>query len=336
MLTHLNLVSVVTSICAYLENTAQDVILNVLPLSFGYGLTQVLTASRCGACLVLEASFAYPARTLQLIVREKVTGLPIIPTMSSQLLQMDLSRWDLGRLRYLTNAAAAWPVDHIRRWRERLPGAKLYSMYGLAECVRASCLSPEEIDGRPGSIGRGIPNVELCVVDEHGDRAAPGVPGELVVRGANVMQGYWRQPEETARALKPGRLPGETLLFTGDLFRADEEGYLYFIARKDDLIKSRGEKISPREIEDVLYRLPGVAEAAVVGVPDSRLGMAVKAAIVLSAGVGLTEHDVRRHCAAHLEDFMVPKWIEIREELPKTATGKISRRLLREAQEALT
>jgi long-chain acyl-CoA synthetase len=181
-------------------------------------------------------------------------------------------------------------------------------------------------------VGRGMPNEEVYLVDEDGRRAGPGVVGELVVRGSNVMKGYWERPEDTDRVLKPGPLPGERVLHTGDLFRTDDEGYLYFVGRKDDIIKCRGEKVSPREVEEVLHALDGVAQAAVLGVPDPVLGQAIKAVVTLRAGARLTERDVIRHCARHLEDFAVPESVEFRDLLPTTSTGKVSRREL--AQEA--
>ncbi|MGE5487633.1 MAG: class I adenylate-forming enzyme family protein, partial [bacterium] len=172
------------------------------------------------------------------------------------------------------------------------------------------------------------PNEEVYLVNERGERLPPGSTGELVVRGSNVMKGYWELPEETDRVLKPGPLPGEKVLYTGDLFRMDEEGYLYFIARKDDIIKSRGEKVSPREVEDALHAIPGVAEAAVVGVPDPVLGQAIKAFVRTREDATLAPQDIIRECAARLEDFMVPKFVEIRASLPKSANGKIDRRAL--------
>ena len=164
------------------------------------------------------------------------------------------------------------------------------------------------------------------MVDDHGVRVAPGQTGELVIRGPHVMQGYWRDEAATARALKPGPLPGEKVLHTGDLFRTDAEGFLYFVGRKDDIIKSRGEKVSPKEVENVLYALPGVREAAVVGVPDPVLGHAIKAVVALEPGVELTREEVIRHCAKHLEDFMVPKLVAFEAALPKSENGKIDRR----------
>jgi long-chain acyl-CoA synthetase len=328
MVTHLNIVSAATSITTYLGNTADDVVINTLPLAFDYGLYQLLMTFKVGGTLVLHDSFAFPTVVIEKIIREGVTGFPIVPTVSALLLQMDLSKYKFPKLRYITNTAAALPVEHIRKLRALFPQVKLYSMYGLTECKRVSYLPPEQLDIRPSSVGRGMPNEEVYVVDENGNRVAAGVVGELVIRGSNVMKGYWELPEETDRCLRPGPLPGEKVLYSGDLFRADEEGYLYFVGRKDDIIKTRGEKVSPREVEDVLYELDGIAEAAVIGVPDPILGSAIKAVLTLHAGALVTKQDVLRHCAAKLEDFMRPKIVEFREWLPKTESGKISKRMI--------
>ncbi len=303
----------------------------MLPLSYGYGLTQLRTAFNAGATVVLERSFAYPHAVLETLVREKATGFAIVPTMSAILLQMDLGQYDFSALRYLTNAAAALPTANILKLRRLLPYVAIYSMYGLTECIRATYLPPDQIDVRPDSVGKGMPNEELFIVDEQGQRLASGV-GELVIRGSNVMKGYWERPEETGRALRPGPLPGERVLYSGDIFRMDEDGYVYFVGRKDDIIKTRGEKVSPREVENVLCELAGVAEAAVLGVPDPILGQAIKAVIQPTPGAVLTRSAVMSHCARRLEDFMVPKVVEFCETLPKNANGKIDKLELKARQ----
>jgi len=330
MMTHLNIVSAAASITTYLENRADDVVINVLPLSFDYGLYQLLMMFKVGGSLVLLNSFAYPHPVLQRISDESVTGFPIVPTISATLLQMNLSHYSFPNHRYITNTAAALPAEHIRRLRAAFPHVKIYSMYGLTECKRVSFLPPDQIDVRPGSVGRGMPNQEVFIVDTEGKLVPPGVVGELVVRGSNVMKGYWEMPEDTDRCLRPGPLPGEKVLYSGDFFYSDSEGYLYFVGRRDDIIKTRGEKVSPREIEDVLYSLDPVAEAAVIGVPDPILGQAIKAVIVPKQGTFLTTQAVLRRCSEKLEDFMIPKFIEFRASLPKTDSGKISRRAIEE------
>jgi len=326
MLTHLNMVSAANSVSSYLGLRQEDVILCVLPLAFDYGLYQVLMAFKLGATVVLERSFAFPVKVLETMARERVTVLPGVPTIFSLLMGIKtLRQYDLGALRLITNTAAALSEQHIRELRALFPQATLFSMYGLTECKRVTYLPPDQIDTRPTSVGRGMPNEELWLVDEDGRRLPNGASGELVIRGSHVMRGYWEKPEETAKRLRPGPYPGEFVLYSGDIFRTDAEGYLYFVARKDDIIKSRGEKVSPREVENVLYSLAGVLEAAVVGVPDPVLGQAVKAFVALRPGYRYSERDVIKHCLAHLESFMAPKQVEFVGALPKTDTGKIKK-----------
>jgi len=277
-----------------------------------------------GATVVLEKSFTFPTKVLQTMAAERVTVFPGVPTMFAMLLNMsNLGTYDLSALRMVTNTAAALPEEHIRRIREMFPQAMLFSMYGLTECKRVTYLPPEQLDFRPTSVGRGMPNQEWWLVDEQGNRLPHGTTGELVVRGSHVMRGYWEKPEATAERLRPGPVPGEVVLYTGDIFRTDADGFLYFVGRKDDIIKSRGEKVSPREVENVLYALKGVREVAVIGVPDAVLGQAVKAFIVLAEGYAYTEKDILRHCQGALENYMIPKYVVIVGSLPKTNTGKI-------------
>lgn len=325
MLTHGNVEAAADACIAYLGNDERDVILNVLPLSHSYGLYQLLTAVKVGATLVLERSFAFPQGVLARMAAEGVTGLPVVPTIVAMLLRQEAPAGAFDQLRYLTVAGAALPPAHLDALRAMLPATRIFAMYGQTECKRISYLPPEEIDRRPGSCGIPIPGTEAWVVDEQGRRVPPGVVGELVVRGPHVMQGYWEDPEATARALRPGPYPWERVLHTGDLFRADADGFLTFVGRMDDIIKTRGEKVAPKEVEAVLYELP-VEEAAVIGVPDPVLGLAIKAVLVPRPGAVLTARDVQRHCARRLEEFMVPKHVEFRDALPKTETGKISRR----------
>jgi acyl-CoA synthetase (AMP-forming)/AMP-acid ligase II len=219
-------------------------------------------------------------------------------------------------------------VKHVTLLRELFPTARIYSMYGLTECKRCTYLPPEDLARKPTSVGIAIPNTELWIVDEDGNRVGPNVVGQLVIRGATVMRGYWGKPEQTARKLRPGPLPGEVVLYTGDLCRLDDEGYLYFVARMDDVIKSRGEKVAPKEVESALVDIPGVKEAAVIGVPDEVLGQAVKAFVVCETGVTLSEREVRRACERRLESFMVPRQIVFVPELPRTDTGKVKKTAL--------
>jgi len=326
MMRHSNVNAAATSVITYLENTADDVILNVLPMSFDYGLYQALMSVQVGARLVLEKSFAFPQAIITRLASEQVTGFPIVPTMAALILRMqDLEPGSLPHLRYITNTAAALPPEHIARLRALFPQTRLFSMYGLTECKRCTWLPPEELDRRPGSVGIAIPGTKAEVVDEAGYPVPPGTSGELVISGPHVMQGYWENPEATARMLRPDPISGETRMHTGDLFRQDADGFLYFVGRSDDIIKSRGEKVAPKEVETVLHECPGVSEAVVIGKPDPVLGQAIVAVVVKTADAEISERDIIRHCSRHLEDFMVPKQVEFRRQLPKTANGKIDR-----------
>ena len=330
MSTHANVAAAARSISTYVENTADDIVLDTLPLSFDYGLYQVVMVSLFGGTLVLEPSFAFPYRVLERMVTERVTGFPIVPTIAALLLQMkDLDQFDFGSLRYITNTAAALPEAHIRRLIDLFPKVRIFSMYGLTECKRVAYMPPEWLAVRPGSVGIPMPNCEVFVVDEAGREVGPDQVGELVVRGSNVMQGYWKLPQETEGRFRPGRYRADALLYSGDLFRRDAEGFLYFVARKDDMIKTMGERVSPKEVENVLCEMEGVAEAAVVGVPDEMLGQAIKAFVVWTGEPAASAAAVLHHCKRHLEPFMVPKEIEFRDTLPRTSTGKIDKKLLK-------
>ena len=330
MLTHLNMVSAARSVNGYLGMTEDDVIMCALPLAFDYGLYQVLMGFMVGATVVLEHSFSFPVKVLEIMAKEGVTVFPGVPTMFSMIMGLgNLSQYDLRRLRMITNTAAALSERHIRALRALFPQATLFSMYGLTECKRVTYLPPEQLDIRPTSVGRGMLNEEVWLVDEEGRRLPNGSAGELVVRGSNVMRGYWEKPAQTAERLKPGPYPGEMVLYSGDIFRTDKEGYLYFVARKDDIIKSRGEKVSPKEVENVLYGLDGVQDAAVIGVPDPVLGEAIKAFLVVRSGYSYSDRDVIKFCLDRLESFMVPKQVCFVAELPTTDTGKIKKTVLK-------
>jgi acyl-coenzyme A synthetase/AMP-(fatty) acid ligase len=228
----------------------------------------------------------------------------------------------------ITNTAAALPAELIPRLRRLFPNALIFKMYGLTECKRVSFLEPEELEEHAASVGRAIPGTEAFVLTEDGRRAAPGEVGVLHVRGRHVMRGYWNRPDLTSAMLRPGPVPGERLLCTNDLFRMDDAGYLYFVGRSDEILKVKGEKVSPVEVENVLLAIEGVQEAAVVGIPDELLGQALCAYVRLEAGASPTERDIRRACAARLEPFMVPALVVFVTELPKTPSGKIARKAL--------
>ena len=329
MSAHYNVVAAVKSITSYLENREDDVILSALPLSFDYGLYQVLMAFYFGGTVVQEKSFVYPLKILEKIKTEGVTGFPIVPTMIALILQMqDLEKIDFSPLRYVTNTAAALPAAHIRRMQQMLPHVRIFSMYGLTECKRVSYLPPEYLDQKPESVGLPIPNSEVFILNNDGQKVKSGEVGELVIRGTHVMQGYWNTPEETAQVFRPGSTRSDAWLYSGDLFRQDEHGFLYFVARKDDLIKTRGERVSPKEIENILCSMAGVVEAAVIGVPDETFGQAIKVFIVKDSKSEITKNEVLNYCKSNLEPFMVPKYIEFCGAMPKSPSGKIDKKNL--------
>jgi len=321
---HSNVVFAASSIIEYLGNKESDVVINVLPLSFDYGLYQLLMTFKFGGTLVLERSFVYPAAILKRIEQERVTGFPGVPTLYALLLPMDLSAFDLSSLRYLTNTAAALPVSHIEALRKKFPQITLFSMYGLTETKRTLYLPPAELDRRPGSVGIPIPGTEAWLEDDAGRRLGPGEVGELVVRGRHVMRGYWEAPELTNKRYRIDPRTGDRVCHTNDLFRTDAEGFFYFVSRKDDIIKSRGEKVAPKEVESTIHGIVSVREVAVIGIPDPVLGQAIKAFVVTSDS-SLTEKAVQAYCRAHLEDYMIPKFVEFCAELPKTSSGKIKK-----------
>ncbi len=331
MVTHQSMVFTLETVSRYLRLGPDDRILNVLPFAYSYGLYQLLMSVALGATLVLERSFSFPAQIIERIQAQQATVFPGVPTMFSTLIE----RKRAGGLRLpsvtrVTNAAAALPQSFVAELQEIFPNALIFQMYGLTECKRVSYLEPELLADKPGSVGKPMVGTEVFLADEHGVPTLPGEIGLLHVRGPHVMMGYWGDPVRTARALRQGRGPEDRILCTGDYFRLDGEGFLYFVGRSDDVIMSGGEKISPSEIEDVLYAIPGVRDAAAIGVPDGLLGEAVRAYVVLKEGSALTERQIRRACIARLERALVPKAVVILDDLPRTLTGKIQKKALRE------
>lgn len=331
---HRHIIAAAATIGESLHNSSDDVILCALPLTFTYGLYQMFVTFMTGARLVLEKRMTLAAQVLKPLAAENVTGFAGVPTTFNQLVQFeDFNAQEYPALRYVTCAGGAMQTGPYRQLRRNFPDLKIHLMYGQTECARIACLPPEYADERPDSVGFPVPHTEAFIVDEHGKRLGRGHTGELVVRANHVTYGYWRNPVATAEKFRPGDFPGEVLLYTGDLFRVDEEGFLYFLSRKDDIIKCRGEKVAPKAIENVVSLLPGVTEVAAVGVPDEMWGEAIRLFVVLAAGANLSVRDLRAYCNANLEAVMRPKYFEIVSELPKTTNGKISKLELRKSSE---
>jgi acyl-CoA ligase (AMP-forming) (exosortase A-associated) len=336
MLSHANLVAGSRIVSAYLEIGESERILSVLPFSFDYGLNQLLTSLQHGATLIL-LTFQFPDEVVQAILRERVTGLAGVPPFWSVLTQPRSSvyRQPLPTLRYITNSGGAVPAKLREALRRALPSTDIYLMYGLTEAFRSTYLPPEEFDRRPGSMGKAIPDTEIYVIDDDGRPCKPGETGELVHRGPTVSLGYWNQPASTAEVLRPDPLAlpeigqAELVCYSGDLVKMDEDGYLYFVGRRDATIKCSGYRISPTEIEEVLVSTGRIREAAAVGIPDDVMGQAVLAVVVPHDGEQVDEGGLIGFCAERMPRYMVPKRIDIVSSLPKTAHGKIDYPTLR-------
>jgi acyl-CoA ligase (AMP-forming) (exosortase A-associated) len=343
VLSHRNMVAGAKSVASYLENRDSDVLLAALPLSFDAGFSQLTTAFHAGASVVL-LNYLLPKDVVKAAARHRVTGLTAVPPLWIQLTQVSWPADASEHLRYFANTGGRMPFETLKSLRALLPKARPYLMYGLTEAFRATYLPPDEVDRRPDSIGRAIPNSEILVLRPDGTPCDAGEPGELVQRGALVAQGYWNDPEKTAERFRPlpGREAGlvlpEIAVFSGDTVRRDEEGFLYFIGRRDEMIKSSGYRISPNEVEEVLYATQLVGECAAFGVPHATLGEAVVVVVTARDGAGLDVARLGSLCREKLPAYMLPSRIEVREgPLPRNANGKIDRKLIstefREAME---
>jgi len=336
MLSHANVVAGSRIVSDYLEITEHERILAVLPFSFDAGMNQLMTAFERGGTLVLT-NFTFAREIVQMLLKEHITGLAGVPTLWSLLAQCNstLSKQPLRDLRYITNTGGAMPQAVLKVLRAALPATKIFLMYGLTEAFRSTYLPPEELDRRPTSMGKAIPDTEILVLNEHGGLCKPGEIGELVHRGPTVSLGYWNRPEDTARALRPNPLlppemgDCEKVCYSGDLVKVDKDGFLYFVGRRDTMIKSSGFRISPTEVEEVLFQSGKLRGAAVIGVPDDVLGQSIKAFVVPLDGDPLDAEALRDHCAEKMPRYMVPKFVEVLSELPKTSSGKVDYPALR-------
>jgi acyl-CoA synthetase (AMP-forming)/AMP-acid ligase II len=330
MVTHDNLVAGAASVARYLGNTQEDRVLGLLPMSFDYGLSQVTTMGLVGGCVVLEP-VPFPVAIVATIQEHGVTGVAGVPTIWTEMvhyLQEAGPAGALPTLRYVTNSGGKIPDPVLRAMPEVLPGTDVFLMYGLTEAFRSTYLPPSLFATKRGSMGRAIPNVEVFVVGEHGI-CSPGEEGELVHRGALISRGYWGDPELTAARIRVNEhliplIGDEKVLHSGDRVRIDEDGFLWFVGRGDHLIKSRGVRISPTEVEDVAYESGMVAEAVAFGVPDERLGEVVHLAVSLRGGADVDR--LQRYCRASMPSYMTPAHIWRWDgAMPRTSTGKLDR-----------
>jgi len=335
MLSHRNLLAGSRIVSNYLELGSGERILSILPFSFDYGFNQLLTTVQHSATIVL-LQYRFPAEIVRTLAAERITGLAGVPLIWAGLVHhtSGLSDTELPHLRYVTNSGGAVPTATVRSLRKLIPHTKIFLMYGLTEAFRSTYLAPEEVDHRPDSIGKAIPETEILVINSEGHPCKPGELGTLVHRGPTVSLGYWQKPELTKQFLRPHPFiaadqGGELVCYSGDLVRTDEEGLLHFAARAGGQIKSQGYRISPAEVEEVVMETGDLAQAAVIGIPAGDAGEKVHAIVVAASNGTLNAEDVLRRCALRLPSYMLPKSLEVVESLPKTPNGKIDYKSLR-------
>ena len=336
MLSHANIVAGSSIVSDYLGITSSDRILAVLPFSFDAGLNQLMTAFQQGGTIVL-INFTFAREIVQVLLKERITGLAGVPTLWSLLAQPNstLHKQPLPHLRYITNTGGAMPQTVLAVLRKTLSSTSIVLMYGLTEAFRSTYLPPSELDRRPTSMGKAIPDTEILVLNEKGERCNPGEVGELVHRGPTVSMGYWGRPEDTNRVLRPNPVVPpelgdcERVCYSGDLVKMDEEGFLYYVGRRDTMIKSSGFRISPTEVEEVLFQTGKLRQAAVIGIPDTVLGQAIKAFVVPREELNVEAEELLSYCGEKMPRYMVPKSVELLSELPKTTSGKVDYPALR-------
>jgi len=334
VVSHRNLLVGGASVSSYLENSERDVILAALPLSFDAGLSQLTTAFTVGAHVVLM-NFLLPGDVVRLCARHQVTGLTCVPPLWIQLAGQTWPEEATRSMRYFANTGGRMPRATLASLRGIFPQAKPYLMYGLTEAFRSTYLDPAEVDRRPDSIGKAIPNAEILVVRPDGSWCDPGEEGELVHRGALVALGYWNDRDRTAERFRPA--PGrdgsictpELAVWSGDIVKMDAEGYLYFVGRKDEMIKTSGYRVSPTEIEEVVYATGLVGDAVALGIDDPELGQRVALAVSPANG-SLDPDTLIAELRQQLPLYMLPKHVVVRDSLPRSPNGKFDRNLLRE------
>ncbi len=330
MMNHQNMVFTSWSLIEYLRLAKDDRIMLLLPLAFDYGLYQLIMSVTIGGTLIVEQSFIFPASVYKNIEQYKPTVFPGVPTIYAMMIASHKSSGvTFDCVQKVTNTAAALPSDFLPDLKKIFPNALIFKMYGQTESKRISYLEPELLDKKPKSVGKAIPGTEVFLLSPNGEAVPPGQPGILHVRGPHVMMGYWNKEELSKEALQPGFYPYERILCTNDWFTMDEEGFLYFQGRNDDIIKTRGEKVSPLEVENVIYNVRGIREVAVIGTPDEVWGESIIAFITIHKPSTLTEKDIQKECMAHLESFMIPQKVVFLNEMPKSPNGKINKKELK-------
>lgn len=340
MLSHKNVIDAASIMSACLEITPDERILAILPFSFDAGLNQLTTAIQQGATLVIM-TFVFAKQIVQMMLKERISGLTGVPTLWSLLAQPNstLQHHKFPYLRYISNTGGTLSQFVLSALRQALPTTDIFLRYGQTETFLSTCLPPEELDRRPTSIGKALSNTELLVVNDQGQLCQPGEIGELLHRGPIFSLGYWGRPELTERIFRPHpflspKIYGhEKVCYSGDLVKMDEEGYFYFVGRRDTMIKSAGFRISPTEVEEVLFQSGQVRGAAVIGVADEVLGQQIKAYVVSRHGSSVDPDRLLEFCAERLPRYMVPKSVEILDELPKTGNGKVNYPALRQREE---
>jgi len=333
VLSHRNLIAGTESVVEYLQINANDCLLALLPFSFDYGLNQLLTTLLTGAsCVLME--YLLPRDVLNALSKYQITGLAAVPSLWGQLADLTWPTTINDHLRYMTNSGGKMPKEVLQTLRSKTPSSQFFLMYGLTEAFRSSYLPPDQLDKRMDSIGKAIPNAEIMVVRADGSPCAPGEAGELVHRGALVSLGYWNDPLKTAERFKPapGQLAGlplpEIAVWSGDTVTIDEEGYLYFIGRQDDMIKTSGYRISPTEIEEVIYATGMIQDAAAIGIAHPCLGQTILVVVSAKPNTDLNPQVLLDTCKVQLPNYMLPTKIEILPDLPRNPNGKIDRKLL--------
>jgi acyl-CoA ligase (AMP-forming) (exosortase A-associated) len=335
VITHRNLIEGAEIVSGYLEIMEKDRIISVLPFNFDYGLNQLTTSILKGATLVLH-KFFLANDLLRALEKEKITGFAGMNPIWVKIFNEKFGakkEYDFSNLRYITNSGGKVPESIVRKMQAFFPQTKIYLMYGLTEAFRSTFLPPDELDKRPNSIGKAIPNVEILVLNEKGEECKPGEVGELVHRGALITRGYWNDPEKTEKIfrknpfLKDQNHLNETVVFSGDLVMKDEEGFLYYISRKDSMIKTMGYRVSPTEVEESLLKLDGVVDAVVFG-KEIETGDQIIVGVIQSNSKGIDEKQMMAQCRKSLPEYMVPREIHFEKEFPKTANGKVDRSFL--------